>query len=69
MRDLVESNAEQFAEFISDVPSVDQVQNGYDNLLREFRQRIVWNSNSKVSVRDDATFALLRRGAAGDSRK
>jgi hypothetical protein len=58
---LAMNHAAELKEFASATPSPNQVENGFDFLLQEFRQRVAWNSELKLTLDDDATFALLRR--------
>lgn len=58
---LATNHAAQLREFAAATPSPTQIENGFDFLLQEFRQRIAWNSDLGLILDDDATFALLRR--------
>jgi hypothetical protein len=58
---LATNHADELREFAAATPSATQVENGFDFLLQEFRQRVAWNSELGLILDDDATFALLRR--------
>jgi len=48
-------------DFVATEPPPNQVENGLDFLLQEFRQKVACNSNVNLRLDDDATFVLLRR--------
>jgi len=66
--DMVSRNTSAFVDWMTKCPSASQIENGYDDLLPEFREKIGWNESINTGLRDDATFLLLRR-TCKDSRE
>ena len=58
---LATNHTTELREFVTTMPCPNQVEKGFDFLLQEFRQKIAWNSELRLTLDDDATFALLRR--------
>jgi hypothetical protein len=61
LADLAAKQSDALKEFASYQPPPDQITNGFDFLLQEFRQRIAWNPDLAPPLNDDATFLMLRR--------
>jgi hypothetical protein len=51
----------ELAAFTDATPPKSQINNGFDFLLQEFRQKVAWNESVALTLDDDATFALVRR--------
>lgn len=58
---LVREYPSEVSAFIKSRPTQEQVSNGFDFLLQEFRSKLAWNKQIRFNVEDDASFALLRR--------
>jgi protein phosphatase 2C-like protein len=62
---LISDHPDAIRQFITATPPVQQIKNGFDFLLREYRQKLAWNPDVTLNVTDDITFALLRRHDIG----
>ena len=58
---VVGEHPDALASFINTSPPPQQINNGFDFLLQEFRQKLAWNPDVTIHIDDDTTFALLRR--------
>ncbi|HWD41190.1 MAG TPA: protein phosphatase 2C domain-containing protein [Fimbriimonas sp.] len=57
----------EIADFIRSTPEPDQIVDGVDLLVPEFRKKVAWNPSVSIALDDEATFAVLRRCRAGDT--
>ncbi len=61
LTNLATKYADHLKALVAGTPSSDQVENGFDFLLQEFRSSIAWNPSLALVLNDDATFVMLRR--------